>query len=75
MSLPLDTHHINMQCQANSDGFIDNFHKNSLSNLVVLCKPCHVKVHQGEIKINGWEERDTGTTLDYAYSNTSLISN
>ena len=75
MSLPLDTHHINMQCQANSDGFIDNFHKNSLSNLVVLCKPCHVKVHQGEIKINGWEERDTGTTLDYAYSNRSLISN
>jgi len=75
MSLPLDTHHINMQCQANSDGFIDHFHMNSLSNLVVLCKQCHVKVHQGEIKINGWEERDTGTTLDYAYSNTSLISN
>ncbi len=64
-SLPLDVHHINMQCSANSDGFIENFHKNNLHNLVVLCKSCHIKAHNGSLTINGWEQRDSGTILNY----------
>jgi DNA mismatch repair protein MutS len=74
-SLPLDTHHINMQCMANSDGFIDNFHKNNMHNLVVLCKQCHVKVHSGELTNLSWEQRETGPKLNYVNSTISLISN
>ena len=40
-----DTHHINMQCTADEKGFIDHYHKNVLANLVVLCKKCHLAVH------------------------------
>tara|TARA_Y100000389_G_C17465470_1_gene525105 strand:+ start:1410 stop:4226 length:2817 start_codon:yes stop_codon:yes gene_type:complete len=65
MSLPLDVHHINMQCTANSDGFIDNYHKNTKSNLVVLCKKCHIDVHSNLTKVHGYEQRDTGTKLKY----------
>ena len=65
MSLPLDTHHINMQCMANGDGFINNFHKDVVSNLVPLCKKCHIDVHHNKIKINGWIQKDTGSCLSY----------
>tara|TARA_Y100000389_G_scaffold153331_1_gene153547 strand:- start:18849 stop:20708 length:1860 start_codon:yes stop_codon:yes gene_type:complete len=65
MSLPLDVHHINMQCNANQDGFIDNFHKNVKSNLVVLCKECHIDTHKGKIDIKGYMQRDDGVKLDY----------
>ena len=44
--MPLDTHHINMQCSADTNGNINKqFHKNTQHNLVVLCKECHIKVH------------------------------
>lgn len=45
----VDTHHINFQCTANSDGVIEleefKFNKNKMANLVPLCKMCHIKVH------------------------------
>jgi DNA mismatch repair protein MutS len=42
----LDTHHVNHQCDADQDGFHSSgHHKNSLHNLVVLCKDCHKQVH------------------------------
>uniref|UniRef100_A0A6C0AHB3 DNA mismatch repair proteins mutS family domain-containing protein n=1 Tax=viral metagenome TaxID=1070528 RepID=A0A6C0AHB3_9ZZZZ len=65
MSLPLDTHHINMQCMANSDGFIGNYHKDIVSNLVVLCKKCHIMAHNGKLNIKCWEQRDCGNVLNY----------
>ncbi len=55
--LPLDVHHIKFQCTANEQGFIKDaeyIHKNKKSNLVTLCKECHVKVHKGEINIEGY---------------------
>ena len=67
-SLPLDVHHINMQCTANSDGFIDHFHKNVKSNLVVLCKNCHIQVHKGDFRISGYEEHTTGVKLKFKES-------
>tara|TARA_B100000029_G_scaffold516167_1_gene627327 strand:- start:372 stop:3155 length:2784 start_codon:yes stop_codon:yes gene_type:complete len=65
MSLPLDTHHINMQCLANRDGFIGTFHKDVVSNLVVLCKKCHIMAHNGGLNIKCWEQRDSGNVLNY----------
>jgi DNA mismatch repair protein MutS len=64
-SIPLDTHHINMQCLANKDGFIGSSHKHALHNLVVLCKECHVNVHQGNLVISGWIQADSGLFLKY----------
>tara|TARA_Y100000389_G_scaffold17613_1_gene15372 strand:- start:3528 stop:6353 length:2826 start_codon:yes stop_codon:yes gene_type:complete len=69
MALPLDTHHINMQCRANKDGFIDNYHKNNVSNLVVLCKKCHINAHNGTLNISGWKQMDTGTALNFHFNN------
>src|SRR6478609_3060611 len=50
-SLPLDTHHIEFQCNADPEGFHGTSHKNALHNLVALCKECHCKVHKNEIEI------------------------
>lgn len=51
-NIPLETHHINMQCNA-----IGNYHgihhKNELHNLVILCRKCHQAVHKNEIDIQG----------------------
>ena len=64
-SIPLDVHHINFQCNA-----IDNFNKNGTrlndtSNLVSLCKLCHIEVHKQKIIINGYVENINGVKLDY----------
>ena len=65
MSLPLDVHHINMQCTANVDGFIDNYHKDTKSNLVVLCKTCHIDAHSDRLKIDGYMQHNTGVKLKF----------
>ena len=67
-----DTHHISEQCKANEKGFIDHYHKNVLSNLVVLCKKCHLAAHgksadNKNLKINGWLETSNGIKLDYTW--------
>jgi DNA mismatch repair protein MutS len=41
----LHTHHIQPQKDATPDGYIGVYHKNKLSNLRVLCHPCHEKEH------------------------------
>jgi DNA mismatch repair protein MutS len=64
--LPLDVHHINMQCCANKDGFIGTFHKDELHNLVPLCKSCHIDVHRGLYNIRGYLQTDQGTKLDWS---------
>ena len=44
---PEHTHHISEQVDADTNGFIEHFHKNTLHNLVMLCEKCHIKLHQG----------------------------
>lgn len=42
----LHTHHINEQNEADLNGIIDGkFHKNTLHNLMTLCKKCHEEHH------------------------------
>ena len=50
MDLSLDTHHISFQCNA-IDEYNGVYHKNRLSNLVTLCKKCHIKVHSEKITL------------------------
>jgi DNA mismatch repair protein MutS len=64
--IPLDTHHISMQCEADTDGYIGVFHKDAAHNLVVLCKECHVRVHRGKVVIRGYlETTGVGRMLDF----------
>lgn len=64
--IPLDIHHINFQCNADTDGFNGHFHKNSKFNLVCLCKGCHIDVHNKKIVINGYKQSTSGKFLDFS---------
>ncbi len=63
----LETHHIKEQHESNQDGHFDDvaFHKNSLFNLVVLCKKHHLMVHSGKVKIVGKMFTSDGFKLVY----------
>jgi DNA mismatch repair protein MutS len=71
--IPLETHHINMQCSADSSGFHDIHHKNELHNLVGLCRDCHQKVHKDIIVINGYIDTDNGRKLDFYTKNNNNL--
>jgi 5-methylcytosine-specific restriction endonuclease McrA len=49
-----DVHHIAEQASANDAMIIQGtgMHKNVDSNLVVLCKKCHVAVHEGRLRVS-----------------------
>jgi len=64
------THHINFQCDADSQGFIQHLQKNHRSNLLPLCKTCHAMVHdqqEGHYRyiIRGYIMTSEGLQLDY----------
>jgi len=63
--IPLETHHIHFQCNADENGNFSNlgFHKNVAHNLVALCRKCHQLVHSGEIVIDGYISTGTGPVL------------
>lgn len=64
----LESHHIHFQKDCLSDGKIKikpHLTKNKLYNLVILCRECHLKVHKGEIIINGYLDTSYGPILDY----------
>lgn len=65
-----DTHHINQQkdCINNYVVYKPHMHRNSKANLVVLCKQCHIDVHNYKININGYLDTSNGRILDYNYN-------
>jgi len=64
----IDTHHIQEQNEANSNGMIGAIHKNRKSNLTALCKKCHLEEHHGNLNIKGYIETSEGTKLDYEFT-------
>ena len=60
----VDTHHIKEQNTADENDMIGNIHKNNLSNLVTLCKECHINTHNGNLEINGFISTSSGKELD-----------
>lgn len=63
----LHTHHINHQKDCDN-GFVNakpHIQKNHGSNLVVLCRKCHHKVHDNEIDIIGYKDTSKGRLLEY----------
>lgn len=62
----LEVDHIQGQCEANENGFLDDTrHKNHLSNLCILCHDCHLEKTLGRIKINGYKDSMNGQFLDW----------
>ena len=62
-----DVHHIQFQCKANSHNMIGDIHKNVKSNLVCLCKKCHISVHNFEIEVQGYVTTSSGVELKYRH--------
>ena len=46
-----DVHHLQFQQNANNKGFINNFHKNHIANLVNICETCHDKIHKNNTQL------------------------
>jgi hypothetical protein len=62
-----DVHHIKFQCTADINKMIGHIQKDVKSNLVPLCKPCHIKVHNDNLKINGYIQTNLGVELNFEY--------
>ena len=45
-----EIHHLQYQKYANTNNYINNFHKNHTANLISLCKECHNKIHKEDIQ-------------------------
>ena len=58
--LSTEVHHIEMQQNADKDGFIIGtaIHKNHKANLMALCEDCHHKTHQTPGKV-GMKKKTT----------------
>jgi hypothetical protein len=41
-----EVHHLQHQKDADKDGFIGEFHKNHMGNLISLCHDCHERLHK-----------------------------
>ena len=62
-----EVHHINEQHTADENNMIDNYHKNTLHNLVSLCHDCHHDVHHGKLFIDGYQDTSEGVKLNFYY--------
>ena len=63
--MPIDVHHIDEQHAEDTNGMINGIHKHAKSNLVALCKQCHISTHNGNFIINGYIGTSVGTRLDF----------
>lgn len=61
--IPLDIHHIKFQSSSDPNDMINGIHKDSKSNIAVLCKQCHQKLHKGKINISGYIQTTKGIKL------------
>lgn len=61
--IPLDVHHIKYQSSSDKNNMINGIHQNVKSNLAVLCKQCHQKLHKQEINIGGYIQTTKGLKL------------
>lgn len=72
--IPLDTHHIKFQCEANQFDIVEYYHKNTKCNLVCLCKSCHIAVHKHQLTIHGYISTSKGVQLQYTKEDTNTCS-
>jgi len=63
----VDTHHIKEQNTADENGIIGHIHKNSPHNLTTLCEKCHDNVHNGDLKIDGYQKTSDSVELKFEF--------
>ena len=61
--LSTDVHHLQYQQDANEEGFIGDFHKNTKANLMSLCEKCHLEIHKKNKKMKR-KKTTKGTVLE-----------
>lgn len=62
----LETHHLHQQSECRKDGKMigkEHIHKNHLSNLVILCRPCHMFFHNCSPQIKEIIETSNGRDI------------
>ena len=64
-----EIHHIRFQCEANENGIIEHYHKNSEFNLVDLCEHCHDSVHKKQLVIHSYAQTSSGIKLIFEHIN------
>ena len=69
------THHIQEQNEADANGMIHHYHKNTKHNLVPLCETCHHKVHNENLRIYGYHKTNEGIHLKYEYLEQNQVIN
>lgn len=62
-----EIHHIRFQCEADENGRIEHYHKNSEFNLVDLCKHCHESVHKKHLVIHSYSQTSSGIKLSFEH--------
>ena len=62
-----DVHHIQFQCNADHHNMIGHIHKDVQSNLVSVCKHCHIEIHRGSIVIDKYVHSSRGIILMFEY--------
>jgi len=65
-----DYHHLQYQADADVNGFINHFHKNHVANLINICKKCHRKIHEANIR---YEKKKTTEGIELLISNNNNI--
>jgi 5-methylcytosine-specific restriction endonuclease McrA len=58
-AMSTEIHHLEMQKDADEDGFIGTTHKNHKANLMALCEECHLKQHRAEKQHDSTLEKQT----------------
>lgn len=61
-----EVHHISEQRIADKNGNIEEeqIHKNRKSNLLPVCEECHQKIHNNNIKVEGYKQTSEGVKLE-----------
>jgi 5-methylcytosine-specific restriction endonuclease McrA len=68
-----ETHHIIPQESASDDGFVaTGVRVHRRSNLVPLCRECHLAEHHGSLNIVGYRSTSDGVELEYNLSSPSV---
>ncbi|CAH6421439.1 DNA mismatch repair protein MutS [uncultured virus] len=74
----LDTHHINFQENFNENGFMEGktLKKNALSNLITICKSCHMLIHDKKlIELEGYVQTSSGRKLKAKTKENTKLNN
>jgi len=62
-AMSTEIHHLEMQKDADEDGFIGTTHKNHKANLMALCEECHLKQHHSVEKNSAVEKQTVEKTV------------